>query len=165
LVLALANPSPEIMPEDALAARPDAMICTGRSDYPNQVNNVLCFPYIFRGALDVGATTINEDMKRAAVHAIAELARESAIRHRGTRVRRGNAVVREGLAHPLAVRSAPHPAGGTRLLPAPRWTAAWPRGPIADFDAYVDNLQRFVFKSGFVMRATSLPRRRKRRAA
>ncbi|MFP3435998.1 malic enzyme-like NAD(P)-binding protein, partial [Paraburkholderia sp. SIMBA_061] len=72
----LANPNPEIMPEAARAARPDAMICTGRSDFPNQVNNVLCFPYIFRGALDCGATTINEEMKMAAVQAIAELARE-----------------------------------------------------------------------------------------
>ena len=77
LIMALANPVPEIMPEDALAARPDALICSGRSDYPNQVNNVLCFPYIFRGALDVGATTINEEMKRAAVDAIAALAREA----------------------------------------------------------------------------------------
>ena len=77
LILALANPQPEIMPELAHEARPDAMICTGRSDYPNQVNNVLCFPYIFRGALDVGATTINEEMKRAAVKAIAALAREA----------------------------------------------------------------------------------------
>ena len=64
------------MPDVARAARPDAMICTGRSDFPNQVNNVLCFPYIFRGALDVGATTINEEMKHAAVRAIAALARE-----------------------------------------------------------------------------------------
>jgi malate dehydrogenase (oxaloacetate-decarboxylating)(NADP+) len=77
LIMALANPYPEIMPEDAEAARPDAMICTGRSDYPNQVNNVLCFPYIFRGALDVAATTINEEMKAAAVKAIASLAREA----------------------------------------------------------------------------------------
>ena len=77
LILALANPTPEIMPELAIAARPDAMICTGRSDYPNQVNNVLCFPYIFRGALDVGASTINEAMKAAAVKAIAGLAREA----------------------------------------------------------------------------------------
>ena len=76
LILALANPTPEIMPEVARAARPDAMICTGRSDYPNQVNNVLCFPYIFRGALDVGAREINEEMKMAAVRAIAALARE-----------------------------------------------------------------------------------------
>jgi malate dehydrogenase (oxaloacetate-decarboxylating)(NADP+) len=75
LILALANPTPEIMPELAQEARPDAMIATGRSDYPNQVNNVLCFPFIFRGALDVGASQINEDMKRAAAHAIAELAR------------------------------------------------------------------------------------------
>ncbi|MFK4446639.1 malate dehydrogenase (oxaloacetate-decarboxylating)(NADP+) [Caballeronia udeis] len=74
IILAMANPNPEIMPEEALAVRPDAVIGTGRSDYPNQVNNVLCFPFIFRGALDVGATTINEAMKLAAVRAIAELA-------------------------------------------------------------------------------------------
>src|SRR6476659_8241688 len=66
LVLALANPVPEIMPDEARAARPDAMICTGRSDFPNQVNNVLCFPFIFRGGLDVGATALNEEMKKAA---------------------------------------------------------------------------------------------------
>ena len=65
IIMALANPVPEIMPEDAKAARPDAIVATGRSDYPNQVNNVLCFPLLFRGALDVGATTINEDMKKA----------------------------------------------------------------------------------------------------
>src|ERR1700709_2316154 len=76
LVMALANPTPEIMPDEARKARPDAMICTGRSDFPNQVNNVLCFPFIFRGALDVGATAINEDMKHAAVEAIAQLARD-----------------------------------------------------------------------------------------
>ncbi len=75
LIFALANPEPEILPEIARAARPDAIIATGRSDYPNQVNNVLCFPYIFRGALDVGATTINEEMKVAAAEAIASLAR------------------------------------------------------------------------------------------
>jgi malate dehydrogenase (oxaloacetate-decarboxylating)(NADP+) len=74
LILALANPEPEIMPDVAKAARPDAVIATGRSDFPNQVNNVLCFPFIFRGALDVGATTINEAMKLAAVRAIADLA-------------------------------------------------------------------------------------------
>ena len=73
IILALANPDPEILPEDALEVRPDAIIATGRSDYPNQVNNVLCFPYIFRGALDVGATTINDEMKLACVHALAEL--------------------------------------------------------------------------------------------
>src|SRR5687768_17529440 len=74
LILALANPEPEILPESAKAARPDAILATGRSDYPNQVNNVLCFPFIFRGALDVGATQVNEAMKVAAVHAIAALA-------------------------------------------------------------------------------------------
>ena len=78
IIMALANPTPEISPEEARAVRPDAIICTGRSDYPNQVNNVLCFPYIFRGALDVGATTINEAMKIAAVEAIAGLARVEA---------------------------------------------------------------------------------------
>jgi malate dehydrogenase (oxaloacetate-decarboxylating)(NADP+) len=78
LILALANPNPEIKPEVALEERPDAILCTGRSDYPNQVNNVLCFPFIFRGALDVGATTINEQMKIAAVKAIAELAQAEA---------------------------------------------------------------------------------------
>ncbi len=77
LIMALANPTPEIMPEEARKVRPDAMICTGRSDYPNQVNNVLCFPFIFRGALDVGASAINEEMKHAAVEAIAQLAREA----------------------------------------------------------------------------------------
>ncbi len=75
LILALANPTPEILPELAKEVRPDAIIATGRSDYPNQVNNVLCFPFIFRGALDVGATTINEEMKLACVDALARLAR------------------------------------------------------------------------------------------
>ena len=74
LILALANPDPEITPPDAHAIRPDAIVCTGRSDYPNQVNNVPVLSFIFRGALDVGATTINEEMKQAAVHAIADLA-------------------------------------------------------------------------------------------
>jgi len=76
LVFALANPTPEILPEEVRSVRSDAVIATGRSDYPNQVNNVLCFPFIFRGALDVGATTITREMEVAAVHAIARLARE-----------------------------------------------------------------------------------------
>ena len=76
IILALANPDPEILPEHAKQVRPDAILCTGRSDYPNQVNNVLCFPYIFRGALDVGATTINDEMKLACVRALAELTRK-----------------------------------------------------------------------------------------
>ena len=78
IIMALANPTPEIMPAVALAARPDAIIATGRSDFPNQVNNVLCFPYIFRGALDVGATTVNDEMQMACVHALAELTRMEA---------------------------------------------------------------------------------------
>lgn len=77
LILALANPTPEITPDEAKAVRPDAIVCTGRSDYKNQVNNVLCFPFLFRGALDVGATTINEEMKMAAAYAIANLAKET----------------------------------------------------------------------------------------
>src|ERR1041384_7815501 len=76
LIFALANPTPEIMPEEVSEVRSDAVMATGRTDYPNQVNNVLCFPYIFRGALDVGATTITRSMEIAAVHAIAELARQ-----------------------------------------------------------------------------------------
>jgi malate dehydrogenase (oxaloacetate-decarboxylating)(NADP+) len=78
IILALANPTPEILPEVARAARPDCIVATGRSDYPNQVNNVLCFPFIFRGALDCGATTVNEAMKLASVKAIAELAHHEA---------------------------------------------------------------------------------------
>ncbi len=115
LILALANPAPEIMPEEARAVRPDAMICTGRSDYPNQVNNVLCFPYIFRGALDVGARAINEEMKMAAVEAIAALAREEpsdvVARAYGGETRH----LRAGLSDPHALRPAADPedrAGG-----------------------------------------------------
>ena len=78
IIMALANPTPEIMPEDVKAVRSDAIIATGRSDYPNQVNNVLCFPFLFRGALDAGATTINEEMKKACALAIAELAQAEA---------------------------------------------------------------------------------------
>jgi malate dehydrogenase (oxaloacetate-decarboxylating)(NADP+) len=151
LILALANPTPEIMPEEATAIRPDAMICTGRSDYPNQVNNVLCFPYIFRGALDVGASTINEEMKRAAVNAIAGLARETP----------SDVVAR-------AYGGEARLFGKESLIPAPfdprlilRVAPAVARAamesgvatrPIADLDAYAETLMRFVFRSGFVMR-------------
>ena len=151
LVLALANPSPEIMPEEALAARDDALICTGRSDYPNQVNNVLCFPYIFRGALDVGASTINEEMKRAAVMAIAALAREApsdvAARAYGDEARLfgRNSLIPSPFDPRLILRVAPAVA-----------KAAMDSGvatrPIADIDAYTEKLQRFVFRSGFIMR-------------
>jgi malate dehydrogenase (oxaloacetate-decarboxylating)(NADP+) len=151
LILALANPTPEIMPEEATAVRPDAMICTGRSDYPNQVNNVLCFPYIFRGALDVGASTINEAMKRAAVDAIAGLARETpsdvVARAYGGEARLfgKDSLIPAPFDPRLILRVAPAVA-----------RAAMESGvatrPIADLEAYAERLQRFVFRSGFVMR-------------
>jgi malate dehydrogenase (oxaloacetate-decarboxylating)(NADP+) len=151
LILALANPYPEILPEEALKAKPDAMICTGRSDYPNQVNNVLCFPYIFRGALDAGATTINEEMKLAAVRAIAELARMAP----------SDVVAR-------AIGAEAKSFGAQSLIPSPfdprliLWIAPAvvkaametkvARHPIEDMEAYQDRLSRFVFRSGFIMK-------------
>ncbi len=151
LIMALANPVPEIMPEEALKARPDALICSGRSDYPNQVNNVLCFPYIFRGALDVGATTINETMKLAAVAAIAALAREApsevAARAYGGEARTfgPGSLIPNPFDPRLILRIAPAVA-----------KAAIASGvatrPIVDFDAYEEQLNRFVFRSGFVMK-------------
>ncbi|MFO1034096.1 MAG: NADP-dependent malic enzyme [Hyphomicrobiales bacterium] len=151
LVLALANPSPEILPEEAFAARPDAMVCTGRSDYPNQVNNVLCFPYIFRGALDVGATTINEQMKKAAVEAIAGLAREApsdvaAHAYGGeARLFGKESLIPSPFDPRLLLRIAP------AVARAAMDTGVATR-PIENFDAYEDRLQRFVFRSIFVMR-------------
>jgi malate dehydrogenase (oxaloacetate-decarboxylating)(NADP+) len=151
LIMALANPNPEIMPELAIAARPDAMICTGRSDYPNQVNNVLCFPYIFRGALDVGASEINETMKKAAVIAIAALAREAP----------SEVVARAygGDASPFGraslIPSPFDPRLIMRIAPAVARAAmetGVARRPIVDFDAYADRLGRFVFRSGFIMK-------------
>ena len=151
LIMALANPTPEIMPEEALRARPDALICTGRSDYPNQVNNVLCFPYIFRGALDVGATTINEEMKLAAVEAIAGLAREApsevAARAYGGEARTfgPGSLIPNPFDPRLILRIAPAVA-----------QAAMASGvatrPIADLETYRERLNRFVFRSGFVMK-------------
>jgi malate dehydrogenase (oxaloacetate-decarboxylating)(NADP+) len=151
LILALANPNPEIMPEDARAARPDAMICTGRSDFPNQVNNVLCFPYIFRGALDVGATAIDESMKMAAVKAIAALAREepsdvAAMAYGGvTHLFGPNYLIPSPFDQRLILRIAPAVAKAAM-------DAGIATRPITDFDAYLDRLNRFVFRSGFVMK-------------
>src|SRR5215217_3956154 len=151
LIMALANPTPEIMPNVALAARPDAMICTGRSDYSNQVNNVLCFPYIFRGALDVGATTINEEMKLAAVEAIAALAREAP----------SDVAARayDGEARTFGPGSLiPNPFDPRlilRIAPAVA-EAAIESGvasrPLSDFATYLERLNRFVFRSGFIMK-------------
>ncbi|HMK68882.1 MAG TPA: phosphate acyltransferase, partial [Stellaceae bacterium] len=151
MIFALANPDPEILPEVARKARPDALIATGRTDYPNQVNNVLCFPFIFRGALDVGATAINEEMKLACVRALADLA----------------------LAPPSDVVAAAY--GDTSLTFGPDYIipkpfdprlilelapavakAAMESGvamrPIADFDAYRERLSHYVFRSGLAMR-------------
>ena len=151
LILALANPNPEIMPEAARAVRPDAMMCTGRSDYPNQVNNVLCFPYIFRGALDVGARTINEEMKLAAVAAIARLAREVpsdvAAKAYGGEVSTFGA---ESL-----IPSPFDPRLILRIAPAVAKAAiasGVARRPITDFKAYEERLSGFVFRSGFIMK-------------
>jgi malate dehydrogenase (oxaloacetate-decarboxylating)(NADP+) len=151
LILALANPTPEIMPEEAVKARPDAIICTGRSDFPNQVNNVLCFPYIFRGALDVGATAINEAMKLAAVHAIAALARE-APSEVAARAYGGDTP----LFGPKSLIPSPFdPRLILRIAPAVA-KAAMESGvatrPIDDFHAYGDRLSLFVFRSGFLMK-------------
>ncbi|MFB0921875.1 MAG: NADP-dependent malic enzyme, partial [Alphaproteobacteria bacterium] len=153
LIFALANPTPEIMPEVAKAARPDALIASGRSDYPNQVNNVLCFPHIFRGALDVVATDINEAMKIAAVDAIANLAtRETsdvvASAYGGKVSKFGpDSIIPSPFDPRLIVEVAPAVA-----------RAAMESGvatrPIADFDAYVEELSRFVFRSDMLMRPT-----------
>jgi malate dehydrogenase (oxaloacetate-decarboxylating)(NADP+) len=151
LVMALANPTPEIMPELALETRPDAMICTGRSDFPNQVNNVLCFPYIFRGALDVSASEINEAMKKAAVAAIAALARETpsevaALAYGGQSTLFGKTSLIPNPFDPrLMLRIAPAVARAAM-------ESGVARRPIADFGAYADQLNRFVFRSGFIMR-------------
>jgi malate dehydrogenase (oxaloacetate-decarboxylating)(NADP+) len=130
IILALANPTPEILPEIAKQARPDALICTGRSDYPNQVNNVLCFPFIFRGALDVGATTINEEMKLACVKALSDLVQREV----------SDAVLQAyGGELSLAVAKAAMDSGvATR--------------PIKNFSDYREKLHNFVYRSGFFMR-------------
>jgi malate dehydrogenase (oxaloacetate-decarboxylating)(NADP+) len=151
LVMALANPTPEIMPDDVRAVRPDAMICTGRSDFPNQVNNVLCFPFMFRGALDCGATAINEEMKHAAASAIAALARE-APSDVVARAYEGEVL---GFGPGSLIPSPFDPRLILRIAPAVA-RAAMASGvasrPIADFDAYQEILERFAFRSGFVMK-------------
>jgi malate dehydrogenase (oxaloacetate-decarboxylating)(NADP+) len=151
LIMALANPNPEIMPDEAMKVRPDAMMCTGRSDYPNQVNNVLCFPYIFRGALDVEATTINEAMKLAAVRAIAQLAREAP----SDVVARAYGGEARNFGKSSLIPSPFDPRLILRIAPAVA-RAAMESGvakrPINDFRAYDEQLSRFVFRSGFIMK-------------
>ena len=151
IILALANPEPEIRPELALAARPDCIIATGRSDYPNQVNNVLCFPYIFRGALDCGATKITEEMKLACVREIAALAKaeasdEVAAAYQGKELKFGADYL---IPTPFDVRLI------LRIAPAVARAAAASgvaTRPITDFDAYATSLNRFVYQTGMVMR-------------
>ncbi|AIN13503.1 bifunctional malic enzyme oxidoreductase/phosphotransacetylase [Yersinia pseudotuberculosis] len=151
LILALANPEPEILPPLAKAVRPDAIICTGRSDYPNQVNNVLCFPFIFRGALDVGATTINEEMKLACVHAIADLA----LAEQSDVV--ASAYGEQDLSFgPEYIIPKPFdPRLIVKIAPAVA-KAAIASGvatrPITDFNAYVEKLSEFVYKTNLFMK-------------
>src|SRR5262245_16633 len=150
IILAMANPTPEIMPEEARAARPDVIIGTGRSDYPNQVNNVLCFPFIFRGALDVGATTINEEMKLATVRALADLT------HAEIPAEVANAYGGEGLRFgPEYLIPKPFdPRLIERIAPAVA-KAAMDSGvatrPLPDLEAYRARLTRFVYQSGSTM--------------
>ncbi len=151
LIFALANPTPEIMPEEVKAVRDDAIMATGRTDYPNQVNNVLCFPYIFRGALDCGATTITDAMEVAAVHAIAELAQVEqsdvvAAAYAGTTLSFGpEYLIPKPFDPRLMMRIAPAVAkAAEQSLVAQR--------PIADMDAYREKLQSFVYASGTTMK-------------
>ena len=151
IILALANPEPEIRPELARAARPDCIIATGRSDYPNQVNNVLCFPYIFRGALDCGATKITEAMKLACVREIAALAKaetsdEVAAAYQGKELKFGPEYI---IPTPFDVRLI------LRIAPAVAQAAAESgvaTRPIADLEAYRQSLGRFVYQTGMLMR-------------
>jgi len=151
LIMALANPEPEILPELVMASRPDAIVATGRSDYPNQVNNVLCFPFIFRGALDVGATEINEAMKKAAAEAIAELARAEisdvvASAYTGQVPLFGrDYVIPKPFDPRLILEIAPAVAKAAM-------DSGVARRPIADFDAYRRELEGYVYRSGQLMR-------------
>lgn len=151
LILALANPVPEVLPEEAMKARPDAIIATGRSDYPNQVNNVLCFPFLFRGALDVGATEINTEMKLACVEAIAELARldpSEIVRNAygGDELKFGpDYLIPKPFDHrlieivPLAVARAAMETGVAER-------------PLKDEDAYRDKLSNYIFRTVMTMK-------------
>jgi malate dehydrogenase (oxaloacetate-decarboxylating)(NADP+) len=151
LILALANPEPEIRPELAKAARPDCIVGTGRSDYPNQVNNSLCFPFIFRGALDVGATTINEAMKLATVHALAELAQAE----QSDVVTDAYGDVSPAFGPEFLIPRAFDPRLITRIAPAVA-KAAMDSGvatrPINDFEAYRNKLVQFVYQSASAMK-------------
>ena len=152
LILALANPEPEILPELVRAVRPDAVIATGRSDYPNQVNNVLCFPFVFRGALDAGATTITSEMELAAVRAIAELAQAE----QSDVVTAAYGEQQQPFGPEYIIPRPFDPRLIAQIAPAVA-KAAMDSGvatrPILDFDAYRDRLNQFVYQSGQIMRS------------
>jgi malate dehydrogenase (oxaloacetate-decarboxylating)(NADP+) len=163
LILALANPTPEILPEEIAAVRDDAVIATGRSDYPNQVNNVLCFPFIFRGALDVGATTINEAMKLASVRAIADLA----MAEQSDIVASAYGLEKMSFGRDYLIPKPFDPRLIVRIAPAVA-LAAMESGvatsPITDWEAYKQQLNEFVYHSGLLMKpifsaAKAAPRR------
>lgn len=151
LILALANPYPEIMPEDVYAVRDDAIVATGRSDYPNQVNNVLCFPYIFRGALDSGATTITREMEIATVHAIAELAQAE----QSDIVATTYGIANLSFGPEYIIPKPFDPRLMMKIAPAVA-KAAQDSGvaarPITDMEAYAGKLEQFVYQSGTFMR-------------
>ena len=151
LILALANPTPEILPEEVLAVRTDAIIATGRSDYHNQVNNVLCFPYIFRGALDAGASTITDEMEIASVYAIAELAQAEQ-----SEVVAAAYVGEKLVFGPEYLIPKPFdPRLMMKIAPAVAKAAAdsgVARRPIQDMEAYIEKLQSFVYASGSIMK-------------
>ncbi|MPW15913.1 NADP-dependent malic enzyme [Paraburkholderia sp. CNPSo 3157] len=151
LILALANPTPEILPELALEVRPDAVIATGRTDYPNQVNNVLCFPFIFRGALDVGATVITKEMEIAAVNAIAELARQE----QSDIVATAYGIQDLSFGPEYLIPKPFDPRLIVKIAPAVA-QAAMDSGvatrPIEDMEAYTQHLQQFVYHSGTTMK-------------
>ncbi len=151
LIMALANPTPEITPEEVREVRSDAVIATGRSDYPNQVNNVLCFPFIFRGALDVGATTINEQMKLAAVLAIAELAQSE----QSDIVAMAYGENASGFGKDYLIPKPFDPRLIAKVAPAVA-KAAMDSGvatsPITDWPAYMQRLDQFVYQSGLIMK-------------
>ncbi|WP_194723301.1 NADP-dependent malic enzyme [Noviherbaspirillum malthae] len=151
LILALANPTPEILPEEVKAVRNDAVIATGRSDYPNQVNNVLCFPYIFRGALDCGATTITRDMEIAVVHAIAELAQAE----QSDIVATAYGISNLSFGPEYLIPKPFDPRLMIKIAPAVA-KAAEDSGvalrPIQDMQAYIGKLEQFVYRSGTFMK-------------
>jgi len=151
LIMALANPEPEILPPLAKAVRPDAIICTGRSDYPNQVNNVLCFPFIFRGALDVGATTINEAMKLACVHAIADLA----LAEQSDVVASAYGDQDLSFGPEYIIPKPFDPRLIVKIAPAVA-KAAMDSGvatrPIANFDHYIEKLSEFIYTTNLFMK-------------